>query len=349
MNGFRFNEKISPGLPALRSHPSGYEYLPPSKALARGREGPARAAGGDSREQSSGSTASVQGRAEYLFSVGRHPDGDPEAEERQIRRPAQDNEAVYVLITWARRGAGGRGDSKVSISIYRLARSGKNNVSRYGRFGVERSRSTETARPTSSVRQRLRWLYRCKYPNWMSSWPYPSPSETRATVYFPTLFFRAAGLGINRTRPGTQTVGSSTKFWSVWKSCRTKADHVRPRCPSRSRGKKTEGSALSGDFAANRTYFEAWMRGNRIFRSRQGFFNCAADGLMEWPSSSRYSTAASKRSPFISSILWSSPPGADLTIRRGRAAQGRHHLHTQGSGKSLSKVLLARCWRSIRG
>jgi type I restriction enzyme R subunit len=231
--GFRFNEKYLSQIPALQFLISlGFEYLPPSKALAarQGKTGNILLEGILRDQIKRINRINYKGR-EFLFSEENIQTAIQKLKNVKYDGLLRTNEAVYDLITLGTALEQNiEGDSKSFNLNYIDWRVSENNVFHVtAEYSVERSRSTETARPdiVLFVNGIPLAVIECKSPKVEIEQAVSQSIRNQGDDYIPKLFaFVQLVMGVNKNGAKYATVGSSIIFWSVWKELRDREEDV---------------------------------------------------------------------------------------------------------------------------
>ncbi len=224
MNGFRFNEKYLSQIPALQQLINlGFEYLPPSQALAA-RQGKT----GDVlledvlREQLRKINRIRHKGREYLFSEENIQSAVQKLKNVKYDGLFKTNEAIYELLTLGTALEQTiEGDARSFNLRYVDWDDWRNNRFHVAaEFSVERTRSTETARPdiVLFVNGIPFAVIECKSPKVEVEQAISQSIRNQRDEYIPKLFvYTQLVMGMNKNAARYATVGTPAKFWSVWK------------------------------------------------------------------------------------------------------------------------------------
>ncbi len=352
VNGFRFNEKYLSQIPALQLLINlGFEYLPPSKALAarQGKTGNILLEGILRDQIKRINRINYKGR-EFLFSEENIQMAIQKLKNVKYDGLLKTNEAVYDLITLGTALEQTiEGDSKSYNLNYIDWRVWENNVFHVtAEFSVERSRSTEIIRPDIIlfVNGIPLAVIECKSPKVEIDQAVSQSIRNQGDDFIPKLFtFVQLVVGVNKNAAKYATVGSSTKFWSNWKELCDKEKDMARLVHKILTGKQKK-QLFSGEFAVTRSFFDAQeAEGNRLITEQDKalFSLCRPERLLEMAFKFTVFDGGIKKIAHYQQyfVVKSTLERIKQFDRKGRR-KGGIIWHTQGSGKSLSMVMLAR-------
>lgn len=349
MPGFRFNEKYLSQLPALRELINlGYEYLTPEQAF-RARQkrlgnvllenvlrqrirtiNRIRYKGGEYRF----STENVRSAVQKMKSVGY--DG-----------LLKSNEAVYDLLTLGTAMEQTiQGDSKSFTLNYVDWNKPSNNVFHVtAEFPVERTRSLETVRPdiVLFVNGIPFAVIECKSPSDKVEEGISQMIRNQGEDYVPRLFMYAQLLmSINKNDARYATVGTDLKFWSRWREHEDSETDVEPAVNG-PLDEAMNNVLFSGDFAAARPSFDELGCRQITEQDRAVYSLCRPERLMAITRLFTLFDAGKKKIARYQQffVVRSALERIKQVDGEGRR-NGGMIWHTQGSGKSLTMVWLAR-------
>jgi type I restriction enzyme, R subunit len=353
MNGFRFNEKYLSQIPALQVLINlGFEYLPPSKVIAaRQRRAGNVLLEGILREQLKRLNRIQYKGREYLFSEENIQTAIQKLKSIKYDGLLRTNEAIYDLITLgAALEQTVEGDSRSFNLRYIDWHAWENNAFHVAaEYSVERARSTETTRPdiVLFVNGISLVVIECKSPKVEIEQAVSQSIRNQSDDYIPRLFtFAQLVMGVNKNEAKYATVGSSTKFWSAWKELQDKDADV-ASLVHKGLTDMQKGQLFSGDFAVTRSYFDAQeAEGDRIVTEQDKalFSLCRPERLLEMAFKFTVFDGGIKKIAHYQQYFV-----VKSTLERIKQFDGEGRRksgiiwHTQGSGKSLSMVMLARC------
>lgn len=351
MDGFPFNEKYLSQLPALQVLVNlGYQYLSPAETLA--------ARGGKSgsvlleeilREQLKRRNRIQHKGGSYLFSEENIQSAIQRLKNVKYDGLLKTNEAVYDLLTLGvALEQSIEGDLKSFTLNYVDWRKPENNVYHVAaEFAVERTRSVETCRPdiVLFVNGIPFVVIECKAPTVEISQAVSQMIRNQRDEYIPRLFTSVQMvLGLNKNEARYATAGTPAKFWSKWKEDIPDAallpllEQPLPATVKASLFDLTLRKLGIGEgrapYVANRLVTEqdrtlyALCRPERLLEMAWAF--TVFDGGVR--KIARYQQVFA-----IQEVLRRVRQTDDSGRRRGGIV-----WHTQGSGKSLTMVMLAR-------
>ncbi|MEW6184317.1 MAG: HsdR family type I site-specific deoxyribonuclease [Thermodesulfobacteriota bacterium] len=352
MNPFEFNEKYLSQIPALQLLINlGYEYLPPSKALAarQGKTGNILLEGILREQIKKINRINYKGR-EFLFSEENIQTAIQKLKNVKYDGLLKTNEAIYDLITLGTALEQTiEGDSKSYNLNYIDWRTFENNAFHVtAEFSLERSRSTEIIRPdiVLFVNGIPLAVMECKSPNIDIEQAVSQSIRNQGDEYIPKLFsFVQLVMGVNKNAALYATVGSSAKFWSQWKELRDKDQDVADLV-HKILTENQKKQLFSGEFAITRSFFEAQeAEGNRLVTEQDNtlYSLCRPERLLEMAFKFTVFDGGIKKIAHYQQyfVVKSTLERIKQIDREGRR-KGGVIWHTQGSGKSLSMVMLAR-------
>ncbi len=359
MSPFRFNEKYLSQIPALQVLMNlGCTYLPPAETLKErlGKHGNVLLEN-ILREQLKRINRINTKGGEYLFSEENIQSAIQKLKNIKFDGLQKTNEAVYDLITLGTALEQSiEGDSKSFNLHYIDWKEPANNVFHVtAEYSVERSRSSETARPdiVLFVNGIPLAVIECKAPDIEVDQAVSQSIRNQSDDYIPKLFIYAQlVMGISKNEAQYATAGTGKKFWGVWK------EEIGPRKTQNTRNLSLEGvvncplneedkvSLFSGEFAVARAFFDRLEdEGERLVteQDRALFSLCRPERLLELAFKFTVFDGGIKKIARYQQYFV-----IQSTLQRIKQvdAEGRRRggiiWHTQGSGKSLTMVMLAR-------
>ncbi|MBI5589377.1 MAG: type I restriction endonuclease subunit R [Deltaproteobacteria bacterium] len=352
MNGFRFNEKYLSQIPALQLLINlGFEYLPPQKALAQrqGKGGNVLLEGILRDQLKRFNRINYKGR-EFLFSEENIQTAVQKLKNVKYDGLLKTNETVYDLITLGiALEQAVEGDSKSFNLNYIDWRNWERNAFHVtAEFSVERSRSTEAARPdiVLFVNGIPLAVIECKSPNVGVEQAVSQSIRNQNDGYIPKLFvYSQLVLGINKNAARYATAGTAAKFWGIWKELRGKEVDV-ARCVNTSLSMEKKNLLFSGEFAVARSFFDAHeAEGVRLIteQDRALYSLCRPERLLELAFKFTVFDGGIKKIARYQQyfVIKSTLERIKQLDGKGRR-KGGIIWHTQGSGKSLTMVMLGR-------
>ncbi|MHB9098820.1 MAG: type I restriction endonuclease subunit R [Syntrophales bacterium] len=352
VNGFRFNEKYLSQIPALQLLINlGFEYLPPAKALVArlGKTGNILLEGILREQLKRLNRIHYKGR-EFLFSEENIQTAIQKLKNIKYDGLLKTNEAVYDLITLGTALEQTiEGDSKSFNLNYIDWRNRERNVFHVtAEYSVERSRSTETARPdiVMFVNGIPLAVIECKSPKVGIEQAVSQSIRNQSDDYIPKLFASVQlVMGVNKNAAQYATVGSSAKFWGIWKELRDRGEEV-AGFVQKGLTDEQKAQLFKGDFAPCRAFFDAQeVEGERLVTEQDRALHslCRPERLLELVYKFTVFDGGIKKIAHYQQYFV-----VRSTLERIRQFDGEGRRkggiiwHTQGSGKSLSMVMLAR-------
>ena len=351
MDSFRFDEKYLSQLPALQLLINlGYQYLTPAEALAaRGGRAGNVLLEGVLREQLKKLNRIQHKGGAYLFSEENIQSAIQRLKNVKYDGLLKTNEAVYDLLTLGvALEQSIEGDQKSFTLNYVDWRHPANNVYHVAaEFAVERTRSVETCRPdiVLFVNGIPFTVIECKSPKVEVAQAISQTIRNQRDEYIPRLFtYVQMVLGLNKNEARYATTGTPAKFWSKWKE--DVADTVLSPLLARPLAESVKASLFDLAFEGLGVREEAvpYLVGRQATEQDRALYAlCRPERLLEmaWAFTvfdggvrkiARYQQVFA-----IQEVLRRVRRTDDSGKRRGGIV-----WHTQGSGKSLTMVMLAR-------
>jgi type I restriction enzyme, R subunit len=351
MDSFRFDEKYLSQIPALQVLVNlGYQYLTPAEALA--------ARGGKAgnvlleeilRERLKKLNRIQHKGGSYLFSEENIQSAIQRLKNVKYDGLLKTNEAVYDLLTLGvALEQSIEGDLKSFTLNYVDWRNSANNVYHVAaEFAVERTRSVETCRPdiVLFVNGIPFAVIECKSPKVEVAQAISQTIRNQRDEYIPRLFtYVQTVLAVNKNEARYATTGTPAKFWSKWKEDVADAD-LAPLL-ERPLPELVKASLFDLAFAEMgvREEIAPYLVGRQVTEQDRALYAlCRPERLLEmaWAFTvfdggvrkiARYQQVFA-----IREVLARVRQTDDSGKRRGGIV-----WHTQGSGKSLTMVMLAR-------
>jgi type I restriction enzyme R subunit len=352
MTGFRFNEKYLSQIPALQLLLNlGYEYLPPEQALKERQGKPGNVLlEGILREQLKHLNRITYKGREFLFSEENIQTAIQRLKNVKYDGLLRTNEAIYDLITLGTALEQTiEGDSKsFNLNYIDWRNPERNTFHVTAEFSVERSRSTETVRPdlVLFVNGIPLAVIECKSPKVEVEQAVSQAIRNQSDEYIPKLFvYTLLVMGVNKNAAHYATAGTPAKFWSAWKELRDREADI-ARAVNAPLADEQRESLFSGEFATARAYFEAQQaEGERLVteQDRAIYSLCRPERLLELAFRFTVFDGGIKKIARYQQyfVIKSTLERVKQFDREGRR-KGGIIWHTQGSGKSLTMVMLAR-------
>ena len=352
MTPFAFNEEHLSQIPALRLLISlGYEYVPPLRALAwrKGRFGNVVLEDVLRRQIKRINRISHKG-GEYLFSEENVQSAIQQLKSVNFDGLQRTNEAVYDLLTLGTTLEQTiDGDSRsFNLAYIDWVNPSNNAFHVTAEFAVERTRSIETARPdiVLFVNGIPFAVVECKSPSTELAQAISQQIRNQSLDYIPHLFtFAQLLLAVNKNEARYATVGYSAPFWGLWREMEDDAQEV-ARAVNIELAPKQKDSLFSGEFASARSRFdELDEAGPRAVTAQDEalFHLCRPERLLDLAYRFTLFEGGEKRIARYQQyfVIKSTLARVKRTDESG-ARSGGMVWHTQGSGKSLTMVMLAR-------
>ncbi|MFZ3056508.1 MAG: type I restriction endonuclease subunit R [Smithella sp.] len=350
--GFRFNEKYLAQIPALQVLINlGYEYLPPEKVSVerQGKTGNILLEGILRSQLKQLNRINYKGR-EFLFSEENIQTAIQTLKNIKYDGLLRTNETVYDLITLGKSLEQSiEGDSKSFTLNYIDWKNWQRNVFHVAaEFKVARSRSNETTRPDIIlfVNGIPLAVIECKSPDVEIEQAISQSIRNQGEDYIPRLFsYVQLVIGVNKNTARYATVGSSSRFWSVWKELRDNEKDV-VACVEKNLSREQKNQLFKGDFAPARSYFDDMDKEETRLLTEQDktlYSLCRPERLMEMAFRFTVFDGGIKKIAHYQQyfVVKSTLDRIKQSDGEGRR-RGGIIWHTQGSGKSLTMVMLTR-------
>jgi len=259
------------------------------------------------------------------------------------------NEEIYDLITLGtslEQTIGG--DSKsFTLNYIDWQNPAANTFHVTAEFPVERSRGTETARPdiVLFVNGIPLAVIECKAPSVDVEQAVSQTIRNQGEEYIPRLFiYVQIALAVNKNDARYATAGTAKEFWGVWRESEDAADAVNA-CINKALSGADKAALFSGDFAPARRHFDALAaQGRRATEQDRCLHSlCRPKRLLEMARGFIVFDANIKKiARYQQFFLVRSAMKRSKKRDGGGARAGGIVWHTQGSGKSITMVMLAR-------
>jgi len=352
VSGFRFNEKYLSQIPAIQELINlGYEYLTPEQALA-GRGGRAgNVILEDVLRESLKAINRIQYKGrEYLFSEENIQSAIQKLKGLKWDGLQKASETAYDLLTLGTAlEQTVEGDSKSFTLRYIDWQNPENNRFHVTpEFRVERTRSTEAARPdiVLFVNGIPLAVIECKSPKVEVDQAVSQCIRNQGDDYIPRLFATVQlVIGVNKNEARFATAGTQKKFWSIWQELEDKEADV-AIAVTRPLEKAAKDSLFSGEFAMARKFFDALeSEGQRLTteQDRIIYSLCRPQRLLELAFRfTIFEGGIKKIARYQQYFVVKSTLTRVKQFDQNKRRQGGIIWHTQGSGKSLTMIWLAR-------
>ncbi|MDF7824777.1 type I restriction endonuclease subunit R [Pontiellaceae bacterium B12227] len=373
-SSFFSDEKHLSQIPALQLLiNSGYEFLSPADAL-KDRLGKQSNVLLENtlREQLKNINCITYKGSEYLFSEENIQSAIQKLKNIKFDGLQKTNEAVYDLITLGTALEQSiEGDSKSFNLQYIDWKNPENNIFHVvPEFSVERTRSTETARPdiVLFVNGIPLAVIECKAPDVEIDQAISQSIRNQSDDFIPKLFVYAQlVMGVSKNEAQYATVGTGKKFWGTWRediwpqetqkgakenASQTDQSEIGNRKSKISLAVNTaladadKDRLFSGEFAAAKSFFQRLEdEGERLVTEQDKalFALCRPERLLEIAFKFTVFDGGIKKVARYQQffVIQSTLERIKQQDNEGRR-KGGVIWHTQGSGKSLTMVMLAR-------
>ncbi|MBX9769788.1 MAG: DEAD/DEAH box helicase family protein, partial [Candidatus Obscuribacterales bacterium] len=352
MNGFKFNEEYISQIPALQMLIKlGFEYLSPEQALTE-RQGKHSNVLLENilREQLKQLNHINYKGQEFRFSEENIQTAIQKLKNVKYDGLLRTNEVIYDLITLGTALEQViEGDTKSFDLTYIDWRNwNRNKFHVTAEFGVERSRSTEVIRPdiVLFVNGIPLTTIECKSPKVSVDQAISQSIRNQSDDYIPKLFvYTQLVVAINKNIAQYATVGTQAKFWGGWKELRDK-DRDITRVSNTQLSAQQQDTLFSGEFAIARAYFdEQHEKGERLITEQDKalYSLCRPKRLLELVFKfTLFDNGIKKIARYQQYFVIKSTLERIKQLDTEGRRKGGVIWHTQGSGKSLTMVLLAR-------
>ena len=352
MIAFALSEKHLSQIPALQLLINlGYEYVPPERAL-RLRGGRLGNVILDEvlREQLKRINRITYKGCEYLFSEENVQTAIQKLKSVRYDGLQRTNENVYDLLTLGTTLEQTiEGDSKSFNLRYIDWEHPENNAYHVtAELAVERTRSDETARPdvVLFVNGIPLAVIECKAPTEELEQAISQQIRNQSVEYIPQLFaFAQLLVATNKNEARYGTVGTTPPFWAQWRDL-SDANEAVAAAVNRPLDAAAKAALFSGEFAAAREHFEAVDEagGREVTPQDETVFSlCRPERLLDLAYRFTLFENGEKRiARYQQYFVVKSTLERVKAFDEHGARAGGMVWHTQGSGKSLTMVMLAR-------
>ena len=352
MKGFRFNEKYLSQIPALQELINmGFDYLPPEQALAERNSKTANVLLENILREQLKAINRIQYKGQqYLFSEENIQSAIQKLKSVKYDGLQKTNEAIYEFLTLGTALEQSiEGDSKSYNLRYVDWNNWDNNKFHVTtEFKVERSRSTAKARPdiVLFVNGIPFAVIECKSPKVEVEQAVSQCIRNQGDDYIPRLFaYLQLVMGVNKNASKYATTGTPSKFWSVWRELSDKEQEVATLVNTPLQPEQKD-VLFSSDFAAARKFFDALdTEGEKEVteQDRAIYSLCRPKRLLEMAYKFVvYEGGLKKIARYQQYFVVKSTLERVKEFDNEGRRKGGIIWHTQGSGKSLIMVMLAR-------
>ena len=351
MSNFQINEKYLSQIPALQLLINlGFEYLTPVDALRERQNRTSNVLLEEILRKKLKEINRIRFKGnEYLFSEENIQTAIQKLKNIKYDGLIRTNEVIYDLITLGTAMEQTiEGDSKsFNLNYVDWLNPSRNKFHVTVEYCVERSRSTETTRPdiVLFVNGIPFSVIECKAPQVEIEQAVSQSIRNQSDDYIPRLFiYSQLVLGVNKNSALYATTGTAAKFWGVWKEPQMEVDQrefeklqviVNKTIP------ETVISRIASIFGVNA---EALKENRLVTEQDKAIYSlCRPDRLLElaWKFTvfdGGIKKIARYQQYFVIKSTLNRVKHFDSTGSR----KGGVIWHTQGSGKSLTMVMLAR-------
>jgi len=263
IKGFRFNEKYLSQIPALQQLINlGFEYLPPERTLVERQAKISNVLLETVLREQLKKINGIQYKGQdYLFSEENIQSAVEKLKNVKYDGLLKTNETLYDLLTLGTAMEQTiEGDSK-SFNLHYIDWQdlSANRFHVAAEFSVERTRSIETARPdiVLFVNGIPFAVIECKSPKIEVEQGISQSIRNQRDDYIPKLFtYVQLVMATNKNDARYATVGTPTKFWSVWKD-REDSEASVGESINRALPDQIKDALFSGEFSVARKFFDA--------------------------------------------------------------------------------------------
>jgi len=354
---FEFNEKYLSQIPALQQLINlGYQYLTPEQALRErgGRTSNVIMEGVLRKQLKKINRINYKG-GEYLFSEENIQSAIQKLKNVKFDGLQKTNEAIYDLVTLGSAMEQTiEGDSKsFTLNYIDWKKPSNNSFHAVAEFSVERARSTETVRPdiVLFVNGIPFSVIECKSPKTEVEQAISQNIRNQGDDYIPRLFtFVQQVLAVNKNAAQYATAGTPKKFWGVWKEQEDKGSLSLEKDVDKAVNTVLDddikNQLFSGEFSASRTFFdELEAEGKRLVteQDKSIYSLCRPERLLDLVYRfTLFDGGIKKVARYQQYFVIKSTIARIKKLGAKNARQGGVIWHTQGSGKSLTMVMLTR-------
>ena len=360
--GFEFNEKYLSQIPALQQLINlGYHYLTPEQALTeRGGRSANVILEGVLRQQLKKINRINYKGGEYLFSEENIQTAIQKLKNIKFDGLQKTNETIYDLITLGSAMEQTiEGDSKsftLNYIDWRSLAPGAASNNRFhvvAEFSVERARSTDIVRPNIVlfVNGIPFSVIECKSPKVGVDQAVSQNIRNQGYDYIPRLFtYVQQVLAVNKNAAQYATAGTPKKFWANWKEQGNNPTNV-DNSVNTALAADTKTRLFSGQFAAARPFFDALeAEGKRLVTEQDNAIHslCRPERLLDLVYRFTLFDGGIKKVARYQQyfVIKATIARIKRLTHKGNSSQENRQggviWHTQGSGKSLTMVMLTR-------
>ncbi len=352
MGRFKFNEEYLSQIPALQTLIKlGYKYLPPSKTLQERKDKFGNVLLEGILESQLRKLNSIE------FRGGKFPFTDENLREAidKLKNLSRDglinaNQEVYDLLTLGISLQQNVEGTNRGFNLHYIDwLNPENNVYHVSaEFSVERTKSNETIRPdiVLFVNGIPFAVIECKSPKEEVDQAVTQQIRNQRREYAPYLFaYTQLLIGTNKNEVKYATVGTPPKFWAIWKEKRDKEEDVQGVL-ERFLSVEEKAQLFTEDFSPAKRHFEELEAAGGELLTEQDrvlYSLCRPERLMELAYKfTVFDGPFKKVARYHQYFVVKSTLERVKQESRDESRQGGVIWQTQGSGKSLSMVMLTR-------
>lgn len=358
MQSFPFSEKYLSQIPALQLLIGlGYRYLSPEQARSGRGEPLSNILLEDILQGQLGKINRIcHNGSEYPFNKANIRSAVQKLKNVQDDSSQKTNEAIYDLLTL---GAAFKetidGNSKSFTLNYIDWKNSDQNVFHVtAEFPIERSRGTETVRPdiVLFVNGIPLVVIECKAPDTEVEQAVSQNIRNQDDEYIPRFFtYMQIVLAVNKNEAKYATAGTSATLWSVWNELEDPDNSVADSV-SKILSSEDKDHLFSGEFGYARSHFDALENegGRSVTEQDKCLYSlCRPERLLEIIYGFIvYDSGVKKIARYQQFFLVRSAVKRIKQTDNSGRRRGGIVWHTQGSGKSITMVMLARALISAK-
>ena len=352
MPTFAFNEKYLSQIPALMECINlGYTYIRPEQVSAeRGGHLSNVLLENVLREQLKKINRIHYKGTEYLFSEENIQTAIQKIKNVKFEGLQKTNEYVYDLITLGSSFEQTIEDRSASYTLnYIDWKNPANNVFHVvAEFAVECMRGTGTARPDILlfVNGIPLVVVECKSPDIDVDEGISQNIRNQDVEYIPQLFaYAQVLLSVNKNKAKYATAGTKLEFWSIWKE-QDDTDEAVHTCANKALSAEDKDALFSGDFKSTRPHFDALeSEGGRVVTEQDKclYSLCRPQRLLEIVHRFIIFDLGIKKIARYQQFFLVRSAIKQIKQKNNEGKRtGGIVWHTQGSGKSITMVMLVR-------
>jgi len=348
---FEINEKLLSQIPAVELLVNlGYEYLTPSQALKERQNRTSNVLLENILRNHLKRINKIQYRGnEYLFSEENIQSAIEKLKNIRYDGLLKTNESVYDLLTLGTAMEQTiEGNSKsFNLNYIDWRNPERNSFHVTVEYSVQRSRSTETVRPdiVLFVNGIPFSVIECKAPQIDVSQAVSQSIRNQNDDYIPKLFtYTQLLLAINKNDAKYATTGSATKFWGVWKEKQTEEGKPEFEKLQDLVNKSLEKDIISKIASTFNIEPETLEKERLVTEQDKAIYSlCRPERLLElaWKFTV-FDAGIKKIARYQQYFVIKSTLRRIKHLKEDGARRGGIIWHTQGSGKSLTMVMLTR-------